>query len=138
MPPRLTRILFAIEFLLALMAALTLWSQSGGQYHLDLMPWYWKLGLTTAAALAFTRLTMCWAGEHLAGRRSMLLWLLALLLIIACAGAVTYYYHLYEPTDSDENPDQTTVTSATILRQRLQREPVRRPARQREPAFSVG
>ncbi len=132
-----TRILYAIEFLLALMAALTLWSQSGGQYHLDLMPWYWKLGLTTAAAFAFTRLTMCWAGENIAGRRSMALWIVALLLLMACAGAVTYYYHLYEPTDSDDNADQTTVTSSH-LRQRFQSEPVARPGREREPALSVG
>lgn len=109
MPRSITRILYAIEFLIALMAALTLWSQSGGQYHLDLMPWYWKLGLTTGAAYAFTRLTMCWAGEHGAGRRSMALWVVALLLLMGCAGAVTYYYHLYEPTDSEENTDQTTA-----------------------------
>lgn len=114
MPQSFIRILYAIEFLLALMAALTLWSQSGGQYHLDLMPWYWKLGLTVAAAFAFTRLTMCWAGEP-GGRRSMTLWIVALLLLVACAGAVTYYYHLYEPTDSDENADQNAVTSAVTL-----------------------
>lgn len=138
MPRGFTRILYAIEFLLALMAALTLWSQAGGQYHLDLMPWYWKLGLTTAAALAFTRLTMCWATENTASRRSLMLWIVALLLLMACAGAVTYYYHLYEPTDSDENADQTTVTSSLRLRQRLQREPLASPRRQRQPALSVG
>lgn len=127
-----------MEFLLALMAALTLWSQSGGQYHLDLMPWYWKLGLTTAAAFVFTRLTMCWAGEHLAGRRSLALWIVALLLVLACAGAVTYYYHLYEPTDSDENADQTTVTSAARLRQGLYREALGRACGEREPVLSAG
>lgn len=111
MPRSFSRILYAIEFLLALMAALTLWSQSGGQYHLDLMPWYWKLGLPAAAALAFTRLTMIWADEHL-GRRSMAMWVVVLVLVIGCAGAVTYYYHLYEPTDQEESADPATATSA--------------------------
>jgi hypothetical protein len=108
MPHRLSQILFAIEFLIALMASITLWSQAGGQYHLDLMPWYWKLGLPMAAATAFTRLTMCRADASSPKSRAAA-WLVALLLVIGCAGTVTYYYHLYEPQD---NSEETTDENA--------------------------
>ena len=101
MPHRLPQILYAIEFLIALMASITLWSQAGGQYHLDLMPWYWKLGLPVAAATTFTRLTMCRADASTPKKRAAA-WLLAMLLVIACACTVTYYYHLYEPQDNNE------------------------------------
>jgi hypothetical protein len=48
MPPALHRLAYVAEFLLALIAIWTLWSQVGGQGHLDLMPWYDKLGLSVA------------------------------------------------------------------------------------------
>ena len=51
MPPYLLRLAYMSEFLLALVAVLMLWSQVGGQGHLDLMPWYTKLGLTVGLAL---------------------------------------------------------------------------------------
>ena len=44
MPPYWSRLAFVTEFLVALVAILELWSQVGGQSHLDLMPWYTKLG----------------------------------------------------------------------------------------------
>ncbi len=104
---RLAPILYAIEFLLALMASFTLWSHAGGQYHLDLMPWYWKFALPLAASYVFTRLTMSWADPD-AGKRRAAKWIVLLLAIIACAATVTYYYHLYEPQESDESTDETT------------------------------
>ena len=50
MPSRFIRPLLVLEFLLAVQVWLTLWSEVGGQYHLDLMFWPWKFGLTVAAA----------------------------------------------------------------------------------------
>ena len=44
MPPNLLRLAYVSEFLLALLAILSLWSEVGGQGPLDLMPWYTKLG----------------------------------------------------------------------------------------------
>jgi hypothetical protein len=50
MPNRVLRPLLIVEFLIAVQAAFTFWSQAGGQYHLDLMYWPWKVGLSIAAA----------------------------------------------------------------------------------------
>ena len=50
MPPYWVRLAYVVEFLLALIAVGLLWSEVGGQGHLDLMPWYQKLVLTVALA----------------------------------------------------------------------------------------
>jgi hypothetical protein len=42
------RLAYATQFLIALIAVYVLWSQVGGQSHLDLMPWYLKLGWARA------------------------------------------------------------------------------------------
>ena len=39
------RLAYTTQFLIALIAVFVLWSQVGGQSHIDLMPWYFKLGL---------------------------------------------------------------------------------------------
>ena len=51
------RLAYATQFLIATIAIYVLWSQVGGQSHLDLMPWYVKLGLGTGAALAVVKAT---------------------------------------------------------------------------------
>jgi hypothetical protein len=96
---RLTRI---AVFLLALTAFSALWVLVGGQYHLDLMSWAWKLGFLVAAS----GLTVVLATAS--GSRALLAGALLLAVLIA-AGWVTYYYHLNEPTDEDESSDQVTL-----------------------------
>ena len=46
MPPHLLRLAYISEFLLAVVSILMLWTQVGGQGHLDLMPWHLKLVLS--------------------------------------------------------------------------------------------
>ena len=41
--PSPLRAVYVLIFLVALLATYTIWAQAGGQAHLDLMPWYWKL-----------------------------------------------------------------------------------------------
>ncbi len=113
MPARLLRPLLIVEFLIALQAVFTCWSQIGGQYHLDLMFWPWKLSLSAAAALLTTGLTASLVRtDGVVGKKAWLYgWLL--LATIALAGIVTYYYHLHEPTDEDNQDDQpATITKA--------------------------
>ena len=43
----------------------------------------------------------------------MAMWVVVLVLVIGCAGAVTYYYHLYEPTDQEESADQRLTIEAS-------------------------
>src|SRR5258708_6718448 len=49
------RLAYITLFLIALLTVFTLWSQVGGQGHLDLVPWYVKLVLGTGAAFAIAR-----------------------------------------------------------------------------------
>ena len=120
MPARLLRPLLIVEFLIALQTVFTCWSQIGGQYHLDLMFWPWKLGLSVAAALLTTALTASLVRtDGVVGKRT---WLYGTLLLatIALAGIVTYYYHLHEPTDEDNQDDQpATITKARGAGSRL-------------------
>src|SRR5258708_9331043 len=53
--PRMDRLYYAIEFLLALLTIHMLWSEIGGQSHLDLMAWCTKLGLILALAWCAVR-----------------------------------------------------------------------------------
>ena len=46
------RLAYTTQFLIALIAVFVLWGQVGGQSHLDLIPWYLKLGLGMASAFA--------------------------------------------------------------------------------------
>ena len=66
---RLLYVLYAIEFLIALIAIFTVWSQVGGQGHLDLLPWYVKLSTAMALAWSTVRFTSADVVRHpLVGR----------------------------------------------------------------------
>jgi hypothetical protein len=110
MPHPLLRALLVFEFLVAIEAVFTFWSQVGGQYHLDLMFWPWKFGVSVVAALLITGITAALAGSG--GAVTRRIWLLGVLLIaiMATAALVTYYYHLNEPLDQDDSGDQTAIT----------------------------
>ncbi len=111
MPARLLRPLLIIEFMIALQVVFTCWSQIGGQYHLDVMFWPWKLVLSAAMALLTTALTASLVrSDGIVGKKT---WIYGSLLLatIAIAGLVTYYYHLHEPSDEDDQDDQpATIT----------------------------
>ena len=101
MPPVLLRLAYVAEFLLALIAALMLWSQVGGQGHLDLMPWYDKLGLSVALALVTVLGTMSAVGHERAWNARTLAFLIMGLLIAGAMAAITYYYHVHEDDDDE-------------------------------------
>lgn len=111
MNPVWLRLAYVLEFLLALPAIFTLWSQVGGQGHLDLMAWYWKLIFGTAAGLLIVRCTAAAIEhDHIFNGRAIL-WFVALLLVFSAMAALTYYYHLHEaPDESDEE-----TTTALLL-----------------------
>jgi glucan phosphoethanolaminetransferase (alkaline phosphatase superfamily) len=105
----LLRALLIAEFLIAIQAIFTFWSQVGGQYHLDLMFWPWKFGIGVAAALLIASITSCLVQSG--GAMTRRVWWLGALLVatVALAGVVTYYYHLHEPADEDDQGDQQTT-----------------------------
>jgi hypothetical protein len=113
MPSSISRLAYICEFLLALLAISVLWPQVGGQGHLDLMPWYAKLVLMVALALAIVLGTVAAVSREHAWNRSAVACLVIAILIVCAMGAVTYYYHLHEDDeapDSDEGGVARTVT----------------------------
>ena len=104
------RLAYITLFLIALIAVFVLWSQVGGQSHLDLMPWYLKLGLGGGAAFAVVRAaagalegTQAWNGRTLR-------WLAILAVLLAGCGLSSYYVHMYGESDEDEDSqDSATV-----------------------------
>lgn len=107
------RLFYAIEFLVALIATYTVWSQVGGQGHLDLMEWYWKLGLGVALACATVKATAAAVAGPRTWNSRTLRWLSLILALALACGAVTYYYHITEPPPDEE--EDTAPTSQTAL-----------------------
>jgi hypothetical protein len=114
MPPYLLRLAYMAEFLLALVSIPELWSQVGGQGHLDLMPWYAKLGFILALALTTVAGTASAVSHERAWNAKTLACLaLALMLAVGMAG-VTYYYHVHENDDTDTT-DEPGVASSRVI-----------------------
>src|SRR5271166_671983 len=109
-PMPILRLAYATQFLIALLAVFTLWSQVGGQSHLDLMPWYLKLGLGAGAAFAVVKATAAAvAGSH-SWNAGTLKWFGILLLLVAGCGLASYYCHMYLETDEEDQTDNSTVS----------------------------
>jgi len=107
------RLFYAIEFLIALIATYTVWSQVGGQYHLDLMAWYWKLCLGTGVAFAAVKATAAAVKGERTWNSRTLRWISIILALALACGAVTYYYHLTEPPEDEDQQDNAAPTSQT-------------------------
>lgn len=121
MRPSLLRPFLVIEFLIAIEVWLTFWSQVGGQYHLDLMFWPWKFGLTVAVAWLITAITAELFETAQEAPRALTrrggIYAALLIAVIITAGIVTYYYHLNEPADDQDNSDTPAqVTSLLTTR----------------------
>jgi len=114
MTNRLLRTFLVVEFLVAIEVWLTFWSQVGGQYHLDLMFWPWKFGLTVAGAWLITAITAELFKHESGLSRRAIVYATLLFAVIVTAGVVTYYYHLSEPAD-DDNGDDPPASQATRL-----------------------
>jgi hypothetical protein len=112
---RLLRPLLIVEFLIALEAIFTLWSEVGGQYHLDLMFWPWKLGLGVSSAALIVAITASLVRNDGQVTRRAVLFFSFLLAIFLVAGVVTYYYHLHEPTDQDEDDDDAPARISQVM-----------------------
>jgi hypothetical protein len=99
-----------LEFLVAQLAILEVWSQVGGQNHLDLMPWYTKLSLTMGLALVTVAGTVSAVSHERAWNAKTIACLALGLMLAGAMGGVTLYYHLHE-SDEGEGSDQPTSIS---------------------------
>lgn len=110
MPPHFFRTGYVAEFLLALIAVLTLWSEAGGQGHLDLMPWYAKLVLSLSVSFAVVGATVAAVQAERAWNRRTLRWVVIVVLLTAGMAALTYYYHLHEEDEDSQDNDSVAMT----------------------------
>ena len=106
------RLAYATQFLIALIAVFVLWGQVGGQAHLDLMPWHFKLALGVCAALASVKTTEAAVSGVRAWNGRSLKWFgLTLALLLGC-GLASYYCHLnYEDGDESDQQPAPTISS---------------------------
>ena len=109
----LFRILLGIEYLIAVQVLIGLWGHAGGQYHLDLMFWPWKLAIPLIGAALVVAITSGLASGSRWRSPRILLMGVSLVLLMLVAGVVTYYYHVNEPTDQgdEDQPSQITRTA---------------------------
>src|SRR5436305_4428530 len=96
------RLAYITLFLIALFTVFTVWSQVGGQSHLDLLPWTVKLVLAVSAAFAIVRAAgAAVAGEHGWNAQSVR-WLgLALAVLVLCGMASLYAHNNLEDTGDE-------------------------------------
>ena len=106
------RLAYTTQFLLALLAVFLLWSEVGGQVHLDLMPWYLKLVLGGGAAFAIVKATAAAVGHEKAWNGKTLRWTGILIALLVACGLASYYYHVYEEPDDEDDQDLTSALIA--------------------------
>lgn len=114
-PMPILRLAYSTQFLIALIAVFVLWSQVGGQSHLDLLPWSVKLVLGVAAAYGVVRATAASVSGDRAWNGQTVRWLgLTLALLFAC-GYATYYAHLnLEESDGADQEQDTTISRSEL------------------------
>lgn len=104
----LLRLAYATQFLIALIAVFVLWSQVGGQDHLDLMPWFLKLFLGAGAAFAIVKATAAAVSREPAWNSGTVKWFGILLAILIACGLATFWAHKYLEDDQTQ-PDSSTA-----------------------------
>lgn len=109
------RLAYATQFLIALVAVFVLWSEVGGQSHLDLMPWYLKLGLGGGAAFAAVKATASSVGGSGPWNGRTLRWLGILLVLLIGCGLSSYWVHVYGETDEDDQDQDTDSSVSSML-----------------------
>jgi hypothetical protein len=107
MTQKLLRFAFTCEFLLALVAIFTAWSEIGGQTALDVMHWGWKLGFSLALAAGIVGYTAAIVSEERIASARAARWLVAVLLLTIAMGVVTYYYALEGEAGETDEPSGT-------------------------------
>ena len=109
---KLLRLVYVCEFLLALVAIFTAWSEIGGQAALDLMHWGWKLGLSFPLAGAIVAYTAALLSEQAVWSPRSARWLSIISILLLAIGIVTYYYALQvDNGDSEENNGNVSFSS---------------------------
>lgn len=105
LPPNWLRFAYSCEYLIALLVSVELWTQVGGQGHMDLIAWYLKLPCILLQAWCVVRFTAAIVEQAKIWNLRTRWWFAGLVFTGALMAAITFYYHLHEvsdETDSDE------------------------------------
>jgi hypothetical protein len=103
------RLAYATQFLIALIAVFLLWSEVGGQSHLDLMPWYFKLVLGAGAAFAMVKATAAAVAHEHPWNGRTLKWLGIMVALLVGCGLASYYCHMYLEGDDEEDQQESSL-----------------------------
>ncbi|MBS1834015.1 MAG: hypothetical protein JST65_14955 [Acidobacteria bacterium] len=113
LPPAssILRVLYVCVFWLVLLTVHVVWPQAGGQTHLDIMAWPWKLFLPLALAFSVAGMTAAAAEGESFWNGKVLKWLVVIVALALAIAVVTYYYHLHENDNLEEAvPEETAFT----------------------------
>lgn len=111
------RLAYITLFLVALFTVFTLWSQVGGQGHLDLIPWYVKLILGMGAAYSVVQT----AAAAVAGKRGWntqsVRWFGLTLATLFLCGLASFYAHtnLEDTGEEDDTTDDASIVGQVVL-----------------------
>ena len=108
MTPKLLRLAYAFEFLVAIVAIFTAWSEIGGQAVLDLMHWGWKLGFSISLAAAIVAYSAAIISTDSVWTVRSIRWLMSNFIITCAMGVITYYYLLQ--VDAGESDETGTIS----------------------------
>jgi hypothetical protein len=105
------RLAYITQFLIAWIAIFVVWSEVGGQSHLDLLPWHIKLALGSGAAFCAVKSTAAAVGSESPWNSKTLKWFGLMLLLMLGCGIASYYAHVYlEEDESDQPADNTAIS----------------------------
>ncbi len=107
------RLAYMFELLLALNVVYTLWSEIGGQGHLDLIPWYTKLICGVGLSWSVVRFTAGMVEMEKFWNWRTRRWFIIILIFVIAMGGIVYYYHLHEVPDESDSED-TAATSVQL------------------------
>ncbi len=113
MTSKLLRLAYVLEFLVAIIAIFTAWSEIGGQ-ALDLMHWGWKTGLSVVMAGSIVAYTEAIVTEDSLWNPRASRRLTLLLLTGVAMGLVTFYYFTQEDNGDTDEPDGTQTSLTAI------------------------
>jgi hypothetical protein len=108
------RLAYTTQFLLALIAVFFVWEEVGGPYHLDLMPWWLKLGLGTGIAYAAVRATASAVAADSARNKTTLRWCAAMLVLLLGCVLANYYCNIYGEESDEQDASDVSIAAVPV------------------------
>jgi hypothetical protein len=115
----LLRLAYITQFLIALITVFVVWDEVGGPYHLDLMPWWLKLGLGAGVAYTVVRASAAAVAGASPWSASTVKWCVGMLALLAGCAIANYYCDLYGNEQDEQDNTSTSRAAAPIVRTSL-------------------